>query len=241
MSFADLERFSSLLPEGGARGGPVAAGLALAVFAIVVFRALRVRRGASPSDLPPAADRAASLQRDLLPSEDLDRLERSQPLAVFFVGGGHHLELQSLKSFREVYARQYSQILFVSVGLIDYAWMDSGARERGDAEAGENLKGLLQSTRRSLDPCIAAAHAMGLKADCRVAVSVDEAEELERLAMEVASRYSRSIFFISKIVWRRTSWLHRLLHAGTADALRGRLEGRGLPVTVLPVVIPVSA
>jgi hypothetical protein len=174
------------------------------------------------------------------PSEDLDRLERSQPLAVFFVGGGHRLEDQSLRTFRDVYSRQYSQILFVSVGLIDYAWMDSECREAGRPAGSTDVKVLVQATRKALDPCIAAAHEMGLKADCRVAVSVDETAELERLALEVARRYSRPIYFVSKAVWRRKSWIHRFLHAETADVLRGRLEGRGLPVTVLPVVVPAS-
>ncbi len=118
--------------------------------------------------------------------------------------------------------------------------MDSEAREPGRPGAARDVEPLVQETRKALDPCIAAAHAMGLKVDCRVAVSVDETAELERLALEVSRLYPRTIFFVSKAVWRRKSWVHRLLHSETADVLRGRLEGRGLPVTVLPVVVPAS-
>jgi hypothetical protein len=223
--------------------GPVHPLAAAALVAAMVLLAARILSGRRP---PPTAggplrrEDGPAPAEESLPSEDLDRLERSQPLAVFFVGGGHRLEHQSLRTFRDVYSRQYSQILFVSVGLIDYAWMDSQRRDSGRPGGSGDVKPLLQATRKALDPCIAVAHEMGLKVDCRIAVSVDETAELERLALAVARRYSRSIFFVSKAVWRRKSWVHRLLHSETADVLRGRLEGRGLPVTVLPVVVPAS-
>jgi len=240
MSLSDLDRFSSLIAEGNGAGVPAAAWVLLAAVAIVLLRTATSRRPTTPPE-GPCADGASVPERDALPAEDLDRLERALPLAVLFVGGAHRLERHSLRSFRDLYARQYSQILFVSVGLVDYAWMDSAAGRGGSLAGGGDLKRLLQSTRKALDPCIAAAHAMGLKADCRVAVSVDEAGELERLAVDVAKRYSQSLFFISKIVWSRKSLWRRILHAETADVLRGRLESRGLPVTVLPVVVPGSA
>jgi hypothetical protein len=223
--------------------GPIALGLPLAaatiLFAAMAILALRILVARRPS-LPVRKAAAPVPGQSLLPSEDLDRLEPTQPLAVFFVGGGHRLESRSLHTFRDVYSRQYSQILFVSVGLIDYLWLNSESRADGRPGKLSDVKPLLQATRKALDPCIAAAHEMGLKADCRVAVSVDETAELERLALEVARLYSRSIFFVSKAVWRRKSWVHRLLHAETADDLRGRLEHRGLPVTVLPIVVPAS-
>jgi hypothetical protein len=226
-----------------AGGGAIlsfAAAILVAALVFAVVWILAGRRVEVFARNPVASGDAPALVETRLPTEDLDRLDRSQPLAVLFVGGGHHLEVQSLRTFRDVYSRQYSQILFVSVGLIDYAWMDSERRDSLHSGGSADLKPLLQATRNALDPVIAAAHEMGLKADCRVAVSVDETAELERLAIEVARLYSRSIFFLSKAVWRRKSWVHRLLHAETADVLRGRLEGRGLPVTVLPVVVPAS-
>lgn len=223
---------------GGGQALPLAAALLLVALALVAVRILAGRRPSLPAtedvrpDPPPG--------EGVLPSEDLDHLERSQPVAIFFVGGGHRLEDQSLRTFRDVYSRQYSQILFVSVGLIDYSWMDPEGGEPGRPGGSADVRPLLQATRKALDPCIAAAHQMGLKVDCRIGVSVDETAELERLALEAARLYPRSIFFVSKAVWRRKSWVHRLLHAETADVLRGRLEGRGLPVTVLPVVVPAS-
>ncbi len=176
--------------------------------------------------------------RDLEPREEVDRLNRSAPVAVFFVGGDYPLEAHTLPVFTESYGRNFRQMLFVSIGVADEGWMDAGTLgDRTFSEKEEALR-LLRKTRWSLDSCLVWAHHHGLKADCRVSVAANVADETRKVAVEIAGQYSRAQFFVSKLVDPRRTFLHRLFHGDQADAIRTRLEEKGLPVTVLPVVLP---
>jgi hypothetical protein len=172
-----------------------------------------------------------------LAGED-DELDSAQPLAVFFIGGGSHLERYSLPAFHARYSGEYRQILFLSVGLVDQAWMDSGVEGAENFRGTEEAERLLAKTRLLLAPSIEFARQGGLRVAARVSIAVNEAEELEKLSLDSVKKYPTSSFFVSKLVLRRRSWLHWLLHSGTSDAIRKRLERRGLAVTVLPVVLP---
>lgn len=174
----------------------------------------------------------------LLPREDVDRLDRSEPIAVFFVGGEYALEAHSLPAFADTHARNFKQILFVSVGVADQTLMDTGVLGVRKYRESEEAERLLRKTRWALDSCLVWAHHLGLKSDCRVSIAVDEAEEADRIAGEVAAVYPKAQFFVTKLVDPKRSWLHKLFHADMADAIRKRLERKGLSVTVLPVVLP---
>jgi hypothetical protein len=175
---------------------------------------------------------------DLLQNETMEKLDREQRTAVFLVGGEHRLEPATLGVFRNLYAKEYQQILFISVGVYDYEVMDAGVAGGGyaDPEKGKHLR--LQA-RLALDPYLTAAHEMGLAADCRVTIATDPVEEIDRMSTEIAALYPRTVFFLSKLVYRRFNWLHRLLRAGTSDAIQKRLEKKGLSVTVISLLLPV--
>ena len=71
-----------------------------------------------------------------------------------------------------------------------------------------------------------------------VAIGTDPAGEIDRLCAEFAARCPQAVFFLGKVVFRNRRWYHGLLHADTADAVQRRLEQRGLPLVILPFVIP---
>jgi hypothetical protein len=176
-------------------------------------------------------EREESIQK-----ESVERLDREQPTAVFLVGGEHRLEAASLRVFRTTYAQEYRQILFLSVGVYDYGVMDSGVGDAGYDDP-EKAKHLRLQTRLALDPHLAVARDMGLAADCRVGVATDPIEEIDQVSTEIAAAYPRAVFFVTTLVFGRFNWFYRLFHIGTGDAIRKRLEKKGFPVTVIPLVL----
>jgi len=185
-----------------------------------------------------ASDPSFLPDSDRLPGEEVDRLDGHQPVAVILVGGDHALGPASLRILGNLYSKEYLQILFLSVGVLDYAAMDGGAERDGSVKGSLEAKQLKRKTRLCLDPYLAIAHQLGFKADCRVSVATNVVDEIDVLSGEIAALYPRAVFFVSKRVFRRPSWFHSLLHNQSSDAIRTRLEKRGLPITVLPFVIP---
>jgi len=164
-------------------------------------------------------------------------LDALQPVAVFLVGGGNELGPTALRIFRSMYSKDFRQIVFLSVGVLDYEVLDSGVGGHG-YEDPDKPSHLRAKTRLALDPYLAVAREQGWPADCRVSISTDPVGEIDRLSTELAVAYPKAAFFVSKLVLQRLNWFHRLLRGGSSDAIRSRLEKKGFPVTVIPVVLP---
>jgi hypothetical protein len=190
------------------------------------------------SSVSPSSDDSLGHESGSLPGEAVDRLDATQPVAVFLVGGDHALGPASIRSFGKLYSKEYFQILFVSVGVMDYAAMDGGAQGQGNFKGTVEAKRLKMKTRLALDQYLASAHELGFKADCRVSVATNAVDEIDVLSGEIAAIYSRAVFFVSKRVFQKATWFHSLLHSRSSDAIRARLEKKGLPITVLPFVVP---
>jgi len=74
------------LPVGEPPISPLGAAALLAAVVFLAARVLAGRRPPPTGPVPAGREDAPAPLGEVLPSEDLDRLERSQPLAVFFVG-----------------------------------------------------------------------------------------------------------------------------------------------------------
>jgi hypothetical protein len=216
---------------------PVFGILAAVTLAFMALAQLFRSRSQRPGILP-SPDEAPQDDSPGLPREEVDRLDATQAVAIFLIGADHLLEPTSVRMFRNLYSKEYAQILFVSVGVVDYAVIDGGAEGLGRFKGSVEAKRLKKKTRLALDPYLESAHQLGLKADCRVSVATDAVDEIDALSDEIAAVYSRAVFFVSKLVFQKPRWFHRILHRGTSDAIRKRLEKKGLPITVLPVVVP---
>lgn len=179
----------------------------------------------------------ASGEESRFPREPVDRLEADLPVAVLLVGGEHELGPKLIDLFRSLHAGQYRQVLFMSVGVLDYTVLDSGVNARTGFKGSEEAERLRHKTRQDLDPYLEAAHQMGLKADVSVSVATSAADEIDRLSGELSEIYPRACYFMGQLILARRRWFHRLLHAGAGEAIRRRLEKKGLPVKVLPVVL----
>jgi hypothetical protein len=175
---------------------------------------------------------------DSIPAEPVDALDPGLPVAVLLAGGEDDLGLRSLGIFSLTQAASFRQMLLISIGVVDYAIIDAGTDQERGFEGTEEAKRLRQKTRASLDPLIASARQLGLKTDCRISIATDPVSEIDSLSDEIAGIYPKAVFFVSKLVFEKPRWYQRLLFGNRSDQIRKRLEKKGFPVTVLPVVVP---
>jgi hypothetical protein len=170
--------------------------------------------------------------------DPVDALDATLPVAVLFVGGDDDLGLRPLKIFSLNHMEKFRQMLFVSIGVMDYAIIDAGVDQERGFEGTEEAQRLRQKTRSTLDPFIAGAHQLGLKADCRISIATDPVSELDSLSSKIVGIYPRAVFFVGKLVFEEPRWYQRLLFGNRSDRIQQCLERKGLPVTVLPVLVP---
>jgi hypothetical protein len=71
----------------------------------------------------------------------------------------------------------------------------------------------------------------------RLATGTDPVEEAERLCLETAGDFPRATFFAGQVLFKRETWLTRLLHNQTAYAIQRRLQWAGLNTVILPARI----
>jgi hypothetical protein len=64
-------------------------------------------------------------------------------------------------------------------------------------------------------------------------VGTDAVEEAEKLCLSTAREFPRSTFFAGQVIFRRETWVRRLLHNQTAYAIQRRLQWAGQNMVIL--------
>jgi hypothetical protein len=64
---------------------------------------------------------------------------------------------------------------------------------------------------------------------------LDPVQEATRLCIQLSRDYPRVVFFAGKLIWKRETWIQRILHNETAYQVERRLHWKGLAMSVLPV------
>jgi len=156
-----------------------------------------------------------------------------QRTAVLIVAGEDSAPDQAYDLLRARFGEYYDRIIFLTIGLVDYeAFDDPGSKS---SEIGTRVK---QEAHGAIRTCVEKARKAGVDAITCVAIGTDPVDEVERLCSEFVQHCPHAMFFLGKVVFRNRRWYHSLLHSRTAEEIQKRLEQRGLPVAILPVVIP---
>jgi hypothetical protein len=147
------------------------------------------------------------------------------PTAVLIVRNFDGLAIHSLLSIQRLFPNQFKNVVFVSVGLIDYGQF-KGLRE---------IENLRRSKEEDLKSFVDFANCLGLYAEYRYSLGVDLIEELTKLCKEVARDFPRAVFFAGKLVFEQENLFTRLLHNHTPFTLEQRLQFEGLQMVILPI------
>ena len=162
---------------------------------------------------------------------DLDSTDPDRKTAVLIVAGEDSAPDRAFEEIQRVFGDYFDQIVFMSIGLVDYPVVDAVKA----SEVGAHVR---HAARGALTTCVEQARKVGMAAVTCVAVGTDPVEEVERLSVDFAKRCPTAMFFLGKLVFQNQKWYHPLLHGRTAESIQRRLERHGLPVAVLPIVVP---
>ncbi|HXX93021.1 MAG TPA: APC family permease, partial [Planctomycetota bacterium] len=209
---------------GGKETAIITVGLILLCFVIRhYYRQVQEKVGLISADnLAPA-----SMVSDKALPQNPEALDRGGRTAVLLVGGYNGLGVHSVMTIWRMFPQYYSQMVFVSVGVLD----------SGNFKGSEEVSRLEEETQKALQQYIALANRMGMAGASRSSVGIDPIEECHKLCQSVAKEFPRSTFFSGKLVFHKEKLFHWLLHNQTAQSLQRKLEWEGISMIVLPIRI----
>jgi amino acid transporter len=154
---------------------------------------------------------------------------RNTPTAVFLVSGFNGLGIHSLLQVQKYFPRYFTNVIFLSVGVLD------SAKFKGASEV-ENLK---RDTEQDLHRYVEFAEGLGMHAEHYSAIGTDLLDEIVELCHGVKERYDRPVFFASKLIFPNENLANRLLHNQTPFAVQRRLQFEGLQTVILPIQVTI--
>jgi len=213
-----LEKYEA----GGKETAVITLGLILLCFLIRHYY-----RGVQEKILLISADKLApaTMVAENALAENPKGLDPNARTAVLLVGGYNGLGVHSVMTIWRMFPNYYSQMVFVSVGVLD----------SGNFKGSEEVDRLQEETQKALDRYVALANRMGIAAATRKSIGTDPVEECDILCHAVANEFARSTFFSGKLVFHREKWFHWLLHNQTAQSIQRRLEWSGISTIILPI------
>jgi amino acid transporter len=149
----------------------------------------------------------------------------SKPTAVLLVAKYGGLGVHSMLSIQRTYPGYFSNLVFVSVAV-----HDSGTFKGAAEVDAQRLQ-----VEETLKKYVALAKSLGWNSSYRTAEGLDAVYEASRLCIRIADEFPRVVFFAGKLIWKRETWMQKILHNETAYQVERRLHWKGLAMAVLPV------
>ncbi len=165
------------------------------------------------SDIPPEASQVTSKP---------DPKAQTAVLLVKEYGG---LGIHSFLSIQRLFPNHFKNFIFVSVHVVD----------AGTLKGASDLERALKETETSLKKYVSLANQLGFAADFKMGAGTEVLEEAEKICIDLAGEFPKSIFFAAKLVFQKERWYQPFLHNETAYAFQSRLQFAGLNSMVLPV------
>jgi amino acid transporter len=153
------------------------------------------------------------------------RIDRSQPVAVLFVGGYGGLGRHALLTLLRMFPGHFKGIVFCSVAVID------SGNFKGIGEVHE----LERRTQQELDKYVQYAGWLGLPAESSFSTGIEVAVEAETIGTELIQKYPKALFVAGQLIFEQDTFVSRALHNETAFMIQRRLQHAGVPMVVLPV------
>ncbi|HLY11945.1 MAG TPA: hypothetical protein VKW04_21775 [Planctomycetota bacterium] len=163
----------------------------------------------------------------------IDAMDPGRRTAVLIVAGEDSAPDRAFDMIQRLFGDYFDQIVFLTIGLVDYPVIDAP-----DFKASDVGRYVRHTARGSVTTCVDQARRAGMAAVTCIAVGTDPVDEVEKLSVGFAQRCPTAMFFLGKVVFQEQKWYHPLLHGRTAESIQRRLERHGLPVAILPIVVP---
>jgi amino acid transporter len=154
-------------------------------------------------------------------------LNPKKQTAVMLVNAYSGLGIHTLLILLKTFPGQFTQIYFVSVGVLD----------SGTFKGTEEVVKLRADRQKTIDRFVLLAQSLGLAADGEFTVGTDPVLESAELCSRVRERFPRSVFFAGKLLFENEKWYYPFLHNETAYAITRRLQLQGIPMVVMPIRI----
>ncbi len=154
-----------------------------------------------------------------------DEFEKDDKIAILLVDSYNGLGVNTLNNILTTYPQFYSNIIFVSVGLIDQ-----------NLFKGEQSIDLIEKRMAiNLNKYAQLAKSKGLKVKTYSKIGVDIAETLEDIILEIKTNFQNITVYSGKLVFDKEEPYHRVLHNQTALNLQSRLQKHQIINVILPI------
>lgn len=153
------------------------------------------------------------------------QLDRDAPTAAFLVGSSRGGGLHALLWVQRLFPNHFRNFVFINVRTVDTHVY--GGRE--------DMEAMQTEARSALGYFVNFCHSNAMASKSYLGFGTDAIEEFVRLADAVAKEFPNTIFFTSKLIFKRDNWLVRLLHNQAALAIQRRLHLEGRQMVILPL------
>jgi hypothetical protein len=158
-------------------------------------------------------------------SRPVPKLDPKGKTAVVLVNGFNGLGLHTLFGVQRMFPGVFKNFVFVQIGVVD------AGNFKGVDEV-ENLKRHInEGNQRYVN--YMADH--DTHAEAVAAVGIDVVQKASEMAPQILERFPNAIFFGGQLVFRKETFITRLLHNYAVFALQRRFYQQGLPLLILPI------
>jgi amino acid transporter len=154
-----------------------------------------------------------------------DSLDPRAPTAVLLVSSFGGFGVHTMLSILRFFPGLYKQFVFVSVAVVD----------SGSFKGKEEIEALQGNTEEDLAKYVDVARRLGFPAESVSTIGIEVVSEAAELCQRVARIYPKATIFTGKLVFKRETFFHRLLHNETSMIIQRRLQWVGVPMVVLPI------
>ncbi|MGZ3238622.1 MAG: APC family permease [Burkholderiaceae bacterium] len=153
------------------------------------------------------------------------QLDPDAQTAVFVVGSSRGGGLHALLWVQRMFPNYFKNFIFILARTVDsQAYGSEGTVEE-----------MCKKTDASLKFFVDFCKSHGLAAKSYVGYGTDAVEEIYKLCTKVNEDFPNSIFFTSKLIFKKDNFFTRLLHNQAALAIQRHLHFSGIQMMILPM------
>mgnify|MGYP001559533165 CR=1 FL=1 len=154
-----------------------------------------------------------------------ENIPPEEPTAVILVSGYNGFGIHNFFSVEKLFPKIFKRIIFACVGELDTG------RFKGIGE----VKNLRANTESDMKKYVQMANDFGFYAEYRFDVSVNTIDTVVEICNQIHQEYPKSVFFVSKLIFKNESIFTYILHNETAFRLQRRLALENKQTVVMPI------